>query len=413
MEREKKSRLRSWIKKTVFLLIAVLSPFIIANEIVWWVWLRDYFMNRLLQNDWDLIYSLQPDFHEKVPMFMSLLEPWNEKDFKSELSVNSQGIRASKDIPLPKAENSFRIICLGDSNTFGLDVNDQYTYPAQLERLLNEQAGNANLHFEVINAGIPGYTSRQGLVYLQKRLLQYQPDLVIIGFGCNDAFNRFILGLPPDKKIIRGDIEKGWRKISPFYVLLIFLNRQPLIVGLRHIAGAMVVADLMKIDANKRAINPNYQVPAYDKLDSATLAKFSKSRIPPGDYLENLEQFVSLARKNNFQLLFYIPYRVLPVYRRLDLLIARENQIPVVDFSTRLGTYRLDDLLKNPVYADLMSDYRRLLGDDFLRQNPIYALTSDGCHPNAAANRIISEEMSRAILGYYFRMTPSRGPSPR
>jgi lysophospholipase L1-like esterase len=39
----------------------------------------------------------------------------------------------------------------------------------------------------VINAGVPGYTSHQGLVYLRKHRLELHPSIVVAGFGFNDA----------------------------------------------------------------------------------------------------------------------------------------------------------------------------------------------------------------------------------
>lgn len=73
-----------------------------------------------------------------------------------------------------------RIICLGDSCTFF----GQPSYPAMLEVLLNCQ--NLKKGVQVINAGVPAYSSLQGLRYLQNRLLDYQPDIVTAYFGWND-----------------------------------------------------------------------------------------------------------------------------------------------------------------------------------------------------------------------------------
>jgi lysophospholipase L1-like esterase len=39
---------------------------------------------------------------------------------------------------------------------------------------------------EVINAGVPGYSSSQGLEWLRTELLDYDPELVIVYFGWND-----------------------------------------------------------------------------------------------------------------------------------------------------------------------------------------------------------------------------------
>ena len=63
------------------------------------------------------------------------------------------------------------IVCLGDSITHA-------GYPAELEKIL---------HVRVINAGIGGNTSRQGLARLQKDVLAHQPDLVVVFFGANDS----------------------------------------------------------------------------------------------------------------------------------------------------------------------------------------------------------------------------------
>jgi lysophospholipase L1-like esterase len=72
----------------------------------------------------------------------------------------------------PKAsEKTFTIICFGDSITHG-------GYPAELEKIL----GNAR----VINAGVNGNTSRQGLARLERDVLSHHPDVVILFFGTND-----------------------------------------------------------------------------------------------------------------------------------------------------------------------------------------------------------------------------------
>lgn len=73
-----------------------------------------------------------------------------------------------------------RIVCLGDSSTFGMNVEEADTYPRQLAALLDEaQPGR----FEVMNLGVPGYTSRQGLELLRREVLGLQPDVVTFAFG--------------------------------------------------------------------------------------------------------------------------------------------------------------------------------------------------------------------------------------
>jgi len=85
---------------------------------------------------------------------------------------NSIGFR---DREISKEKNVFRIICMGDSITFGWPNKTENTYPKVLEKLLNSQF--SEMKFEVFNAGVPGYTSHQGLVWLQKEIIKYNPAL--------------------------------------------------------------------------------------------------------------------------------------------------------------------------------------------------------------------------------------------
>jgi hypothetical protein len=97
---------------------------------------------------------------------------------------NSLGYRGAE-ITIPKPDDVFRIVAIGGSTTYGefIEEND-LTYPAQLEYVLREDYGYENV--EVINAGVPAYTSWESLVSLQFRVLDLDPDLIIIYDGVND-----------------------------------------------------------------------------------------------------------------------------------------------------------------------------------------------------------------------------------
>ena len=82
-------------------------------------------------------------------------------------------------------DGSKRILALGDSCTWGWQVAQEAAYPQQLQRLIDARNGQGR--YRVINAGVPGYTSYQGLVYLEAAIQTLRPSVVIIGFGFNDA----------------------------------------------------------------------------------------------------------------------------------------------------------------------------------------------------------------------------------
>lgn len=135
----------------------------------------------------------------------SYLEPdpllyWKLKSKKTGVAVNSLGARG-KEFSKAKKPGVFRIVCLGDSCTYGSAIaHDEDTYPDILEKILNS-SGNQLLHYEVINAGVPGYSSYQGLMYLQKIIVGWKPDLVTVYFGhnCDYAINRYYLIEPSNK----------------------------------------------------------------------------------------------------------------------------------------------------------------------------------------------------------------------
>ncbi len=126
------------------------------------------------------------------------------------LSTNAQHYRA--DYPTTeKAAGTFRIVCLGDSVTFGYRVPvvwpdkpkdydpEWLPYPMLLEKELRK--ANLNRQIEVLDMAVPGYTTHQGLAWLRRDIDYLQPDLVIVSFGWNDVS----LSDVPDREAIRTD----------------------------------------------------------------------------------------------------------------------------------------------------------------------------------------------------------------
>ncbi len=102
--------------------------------------------------------------------------------------VSSQRFREDKIFAVNKPKDVIRIICMGDSVVYGCPedvVRKDQTYPKLLEVMLNNYFKNKKI--EVINAGVPGYSSLQGLRYLKKYLLRFNPDIVTCHFGPDDA----------------------------------------------------------------------------------------------------------------------------------------------------------------------------------------------------------------------------------
>jgi lysophospholipase L1-like esterase len=124
--------------------------------------------------DDDLLYVFRPHYEGRI--------------FEAVARVNDLGLRGD-DFATSKPKGTRRVLCLGDSRTFGYQVAQDECFPAQLERIWREKFPGSPI--EVLNAGLPGYSSYQGLHYLELKGLRFDPDVVTVAFGFNDR--RFVL----------------------------------------------------------------------------------------------------------------------------------------------------------------------------------------------------------------------------
>ncbi|MBI3529604.1 MAG: hypothetical protein HY067_16750 [Betaproteobacteria bacterium] len=101
------------------------------------------------------------------------------------VEVNSLGFRGLE-IQVPKPAGSFRIFALGESSTFGWKGarSHEEAWPALLEAKL--QAAHPGRRIEVVNAGVPGYTSIEQRINFMLRISHLEPDGILIYHGNND-----------------------------------------------------------------------------------------------------------------------------------------------------------------------------------------------------------------------------------
>ena len=98
--------------------------------------------------------------------------------------IRNHGFRG-EDFAAEQQPGTLRVICMGASSTFGYHDEDDETYPYYLERELGRLLPGRAI--EVVNAGIPHFTTDHVLAMLRAELLDYEPDVLTFYEGYNDA----------------------------------------------------------------------------------------------------------------------------------------------------------------------------------------------------------------------------------
>jgi len=105
----------------------------------------------------------------------------NGYGWETRININNHGFRG-REYSLNKPAGTFRIVVIGDSITFGNRLAPEENYPAVLESLYQQ----ASKSVEVLNLGLGGYDTLQEVATLKDIGLQFDPDLVILGYCIND-----------------------------------------------------------------------------------------------------------------------------------------------------------------------------------------------------------------------------------
>lgn len=92
--------------------------------------------------------------------------------------VSEQGLR-DQTFVTPKPPGVRRLMCVGDSTTFGWGVEEDEGYC----HLLEERLGPG---WQTVNLGVPGYNTAQEVRRLELRGLPLEPDAVLLLFDGND-----------------------------------------------------------------------------------------------------------------------------------------------------------------------------------------------------------------------------------
>jgi lysophospholipase L1-like esterase len=280
------------------LLAASLGLTFVSLEIGARLWLR-YLATPDQYDRYVLFTSIQPEDFAFTPH--QYLGYYPTPNYTKGLTAhNSLGYRG-REVTIEKPRGVYRIVTLGGSSTYDVRIEDNaQTAAAQLERLLREEYGFANV--EVINAGVPGYNSWEILANLEFRVLDLDPDLVIIYEGTNDVHARMV-----DPAAYRGD-DSGRRR--PWQV--------PPVAWWEHSALLRIVSRTANL-TRQVSVDDFVSAPTYwswpfearleaRDLDPAAVLEAN----PPVYWRRNLNNMIAVAQQNGVEIMLstwaYSPY---------------------------------------------------------------------------------------------------------
>jgi hypothetical protein len=191
-------------------------------------------------------------------IFKGFYEYDRELGFKVRSHVNGTNRFGfnDRDYSLTKPEGIVRVLVVGDSFGWAGGVDENYT--AILEKQFEDHYGRHRV--DVINAGYPMTHTGEQLAMLKKYGLQYQPDMVFLGFFVG---NDFIDADPYRKRIVVNDtyfdIDKRREKTFLGYPIigksrLWHFIRQKLVIWKElNKAGTQEVTQTPKLNPKSRA----------------------------------------------------------------------------------------------------------------------------------------------------------------
>ena len=274
----------------------------------------------------------------------SLPESWSNNP-SWDVALNADGFRTA-----PPANNkpACRILCLGDSWTFGMNVGQEQAYPQRLQTLLREAMPAGD--FEVLNFGVLGYSSFQGLELLKQKAPVLKPDVVILGFGMNDAkpkdsghgFNDKEMAAYQKTPTLGDRVGRLLRK-SETVNLLAYLARRATYEPkpLDHYLKEEKDDDQDDDGEDEPYPPPPAAVPAAEGKVKDPYDWLRWSRVPPTDYEQNIREMVRLARSGGAAVILL--YNELwvdgPYQKRLEKIAASEG-VPLVNSSVLVAEAR-------------------------------------------------------------------------
>ncbi len=310
-----------------------------------------------------LFFSLRP--HRDLQLIDPMAPETTRERTSWSVHTNSRGFR-TPEFERARTPGRLRIVVLGDSSTFGWGVAVEDAYPEQLRHLLAKRMDLDPAWVEVINLGVPGYSTFQGRVLLEGLGLTLRPDFVIWSYLSNDGA---ATGEADRDAFAR---RAGW---------------QGAILEVLHTSAAFEALEAWIRVARWRLRPPREPDPRDPR--SRNVADYREAA-------DNVRQAVLAARRAG------VPMLLLAQCVRRDAAgvlarVAELTHTPLLD-ATALLDSSLGRIASEVRFQAERAALAERYGDGALRERPyLLGFLPDACHPNAIGHRIVAEALAERV----------------
>jgi lysophospholipase L1-like esterase len=327
--------------------------------------------------EWDryLFYRLRP--HVDVELLDVFAPPAARERTRWNVRTNSRGFR-TPEFDVAPAPGRVRVVALGDSSTFGWGVERSEAWPARLAASLAMRWHVDPGAIEVINLGVPGYSTFQGRILLERVAFDLHPHLLVWSFLSNDGT---ATGAP--------DLASYQARLGGAGALLAALHRSRAFETLEAwIARA------------RRALAPAEPPDARDP-EQRNVPSYAAAAA-------NVRAAIADARSGGVPLVL-LGQCVRGAPAALLARVAARTDTPYLD-GTALLDASIPQLAQDP---GLRARLRARYGAGALREEPhLWAFLPDGCHPNAPGHGLVADALAETIATAWPRPPGPATPPP-
>lgn len=285
--------------------------------------------HHLYTPDPERVYALKPNHSLIAKNFIS--------DELYSVSTDSMGFRSHQTEPFATK----KILFLGDSITFGLLVENNETFASHVQRLLN---GSKNLsgRTQTFNAGVPGYCSLLGSIYLKQLLSSHSFNTLVLGFGMNDHFLHERTRADSLQKLNR------WKTIlEPLQYL--------------------------------ETLNTIYRIQLGRKVKTYSSQQIGVEAVPPDQFRENMTSMIQLGLSTRAKIILLDTFSFISAdgYSKILMDLSERFRVPLIQFRDVFSKAGISSL------EGVDPDYHKFMWEII--------------HPNAEGHLIIAREIA-AIL---------------